>query len=184
MATNEALSKAFKEFTDELVERVKKVNAAGLRLQEKINPQSRIIQLDSTSSPLGDTRFKGDGVAIREYEDALEELKRFIENRGCDQQHNRNLKRRVEDGGVLGRHAIRALEVELVHPVMQGQTPFMLSQPESGVQIVQVEPREEGGPIAEHTIIAVKVRGLISVDPADGNEQPNYSSKSSSSMVT
>jgi len=32
-------------------------------------------------------------------------------------------------------------------------------------------------------ITGVRVRGLISIEPADGNELPNYSSKSSSSSV-
>ncbi len=56
------------------------------------------------------------------------------------------------------KHYIRALEVEFDHG--------------------------DGDSAPEYRITGVVLRGLISVSPNDGNQQPNYSSKSSSSMVT
>jgi hypothetical protein len=102
----------------------------------------------------------GNGRAIRDYENALEELKGFIENRSCGLVHNDNLQ--VQVNGESEKHAIRALEVELMHPVVQ----------EDGTTVID-----------EYLITAVVVRGLISIEPADGNEAPSYSSKSSSSSV-
>jgi len=104
--------------------------------------------------------MSGNGVLIREYENAMEELKEFIENRNSDAKHNLHLKRIVLSGETFNRHAIRALEVELVHPEADNEL------------------------LKEWMITGVRVRGFISEDPSDGNELPNFSSISSSSSVS
>jgi hypothetical protein len=153
MATTTALDEAFGKFTAEVVEKVQRVNAACSKMR-KAFPEAE-FNFDPH-----DTKMQGNGVLIREYENAMEDLKRFIENRDSSDRHNVNLKRVVDTGQAPNRHAIRGLEVELVHP----------------------EKDEPGYP--EWWIKGVRVRGLISIDPADGNETPNYSSKSSSSSAS
>lgn len=145
MITDDQLGVAFGEFS-EIVQ----------GLAQKVNQARRAMEKAKDSNDTFDTggnTFKGNGRTIRDYENALEELKGFIENRSSGQVHNVNLKREIDSE----KHAIRALEVELVH----GN---------------KLDPEE-------YLITGVVVRGLISIQPADGNEAPSYSSKSSSSSV-
>ena len=167
MATTRELDQAFEEFTNQIVEKIQTVNAACFRMKRKF-PRGTL------SVKPHDTHVHGDGVAIREYENAMEEVKQFIENRDCGGQHNVHLKRLIK-GRVDNRHAIRALEVELVHPQVgpDGKSTEPKKDPKTGEPIM----------IPEWMITGVRVRGLISIEPADGNELPNYSSKSSSSPV-
>jgi hypothetical protein len=172
---NPELTEAFKEFTDQIVEKVQKVNAICLHMKDKFPDPELPVPAD--------TKVLGNGVAIREYENAMEELKHFIENRNCGGQHNVHLKRLIK-GPADNRHAIRALEVELVHPQVgdDGKSTETKKDPETGEPITDPETGEPIR-IPEWMITGVRVRGLISIEPADGNELPNYSSKSSSSSV-
>jgi hypothetical protein len=167
---NPELTQAFKQFTDDIVAKVQAVNAACLMMKQQF-PGGDINVVPH------DTHPGENGAAIRDYENAMEELKRFIENRNCDNEHNVNLKRLVGTPG--NQHAIRAVEVELVHPDLDGTG--------STIELAELVPGEERQIIAayapEYQIIAVRVRGLISGYPASGNEEPTYSSKSSSSRV-
>ncbi len=137
------ITEEFNIFTKTVATLAENVNKACRNLKGKLSPSGEI--------DTGGTTFTGDGRVIRDYENALEELKGFIQNQSAGHLHNENLKRKI-DGET---HAIRGLEVQLVH----------------------------GEDSNEHLITGVVVRGLISIEPADGNEAPNYSSKSSSSRV-
>jgi hypothetical protein len=138
------LDDAFAEFSARVQGLAKKVNDARAEMEE---------------------RSKGHGT-IDTYENACEKLKGRIENLNCEGAHNKHLT--VEIDGKS--HAIRALEVELVHPQVC-------------VEGHSVEKRKNGKVIPEWMITAVRVRGLISIEPKDGNQSPSYSSRSSSSSV-
>lgn len=142
MIISQNLDGAFEAYTDTVVTIADNVNKACRAMKAALTAG----QIDTHG-----TTFTGNARVIRDYENALEELKGFIQNRSPSQLHNQNLKLKVN--GVM--HALRCLEVELVH----------------------------GDSNDELMITAVKVRGLISLDEADGNEAPTYSSKSSSSSV-
>ena len=140
---NPVLTEEFKRFTRTVAALAENVNKACGNLKGKLSAGGEI---DTNG-----TTFTGEGRVIRDYENALEELKGFVQNQSAGHLHNENLKRKI-DGET---HAIRGLEVQLVH----GDGPN------------------------EHIITGVVVRGFISIEPADGNEAPRYSSKSSSSSV-
>ena len=142
LSTDNQLDSAFAEFSARVQGLAMKVNAARASLGEEMTR--------GTFDTYGNT-LTGQGRAIRDYENALEELKGFIENRSSNQVHNVNLKWEID--GVT--HAVRGLEVELVH----------------------------GDASNEPMITGVVVRGFISIQPADGNESPSYSSRSSSSSI-
>ncbi len=150
MATPQELDRAFEKFSAQISALAMKVNETCIRLKKGMNGTE--FQTHGNTST-------GDGRAIRDYEDALEELKAFIENRTSGHVHNDSLSCMIG----TDKHAIRGLEVELVHPKVKNGPPEVL--------------------VDEHIITGVVVRGFISIQPADGNEQPNYSSKSSSSSV-
>ncbi len=84
-------------------------------LATNVNKQCRLMKEALKAGNEGidteGTTFTGNGRIIRDYENALEELKGFIENRSPCHLHNQNLKREI-DGQT---HAIRGLEVALVH---------------------------------------------------------------------
>jgi len=171
METETQLDQAFKKFTDDIVEKIKLVNEARRKMEGNIN--SGIIDLDSSG---------GGEVSVQKFEDAMEVLKKHIENRDFSGQHNPLLKG-VVSGQAEDQHAIRALEVELVSPQVdsQGKSTEFQIDPNTGQEI-----RDGGGnkiPIPEWMITGVVVRGLISIFPNDGNQGPTFSSKSSSSLV-
>jgi len=159
---DEALSAAFGDFSATVMNLAQRVNTARAAMQAVAQPPD-YNTFDSASNTM-----TGAGRAIRDYENALEELKGFVQNRNCN-VHNTFLKRTIEALGP-DKHAIRALEVELVHPKVQN--------PGDSQGLNQ-----DGVLVDEYLITGVVVRGLISIQPADGNEEPNYSSKSSSSRV-
>jgi hypothetical protein len=153
---NPVLELAFGEFTDHVVELARRVNLCRTELETRfLNGE---LQVDSKRLSLADY----DGGATKRYEDALDALKRFVENRTGRGSRNRNLQWPVAANGELQDHAIRAVEVELAH---------------SGGQV-------NGQDIPSWLITGVVVRGIISVHPSDGNEQPKYSSQSRSSSVS
>jgi hypothetical protein len=156
--SDDALSRAFSEFSAIIQGLAAEVNDARADMEKKMKRHGTIDTYGNT--------FAGRGRPIRDYENACEKLKSHIENLNCEGSHNRNLT--VEIAGET--HAIRSLEVELVHPQVD-------------VNGHSMEKRKNGKVIPEWMITAVRVRGLISIEPADGNEALNYSSKSSSSSV-
>lgn len=158
MENNRELDQAFGAFSAKVRDLARKVNAACVVMRKAMTGTGFDTQ--------GNT-LTGGGRAMRDYENALEELKGFIENRSAGQVHNDNLKWPIG----TDKHAIRALEVELVHPRVKAPGDLQ-------------GPNREGELIDEHIITGVVVRGFISIQPAGGNEEPSYSSKSSSSSVS
>src|SRR5262245_28987725 len=101
---------AFSAFTNQVVYLAGRVNAACASMKGALGAGNAI-------DTAGDTHAKDPGRKIRDYENALEDLKAFIQNR-AGQVHNDRLIVTVPPGGAA-KHAIRGLEVELVHPVVQ-----------------------------------------------------------------
>ena len=188
------LDKAFKKFMSEIIMLVNKVN------EERSKMDGMINMLDPQKTEKIDTRsgtgIGAPGAPIRDYELAMGRLNTLIQNYNGPSLNSELVVQTKDTKGrpLISRHYIRALEVELVHPEVgdQGETWELVHIPDEEkkdhLKMNNVGSRTKHALTAkkgteEWRITGVRVRGLISISPNDGNREPTYSSKSSSSRV-